>query len=194
MLSTGSFSEGGMANKKLPQTLIYKRTHEDDPDPDTGVFGGKNCMGQVRGRKFDAVIGVGGIGREPKKHGIDRKLTWIGIGPHKTGDPRCPLVTFDHFLYCEPMPLLENLAPNLAKRMYDGKVRVILDPSSLSEAEKRDVQKILDIAKDVPPSRRQQSGAPQQDLQKTVDKQRSSPCRKRSAAQKVEQQNPSDAK
>jgi hypothetical protein len=174
-----------MANKTHPRTLIYKRTHEGDPDPDKGVFGGKGCMGQVRGWKFDAVIGVGGMGREPKKHGIYQKLTWVGIGPHTTGDSRCPLVTFDHFLYCEPMPLLKNLAPNLAKRMYDGKVRVILDSSSLSAAEQRDVQGILELAKDAPPSS-QQRGVPQQDLKKTVDKHRSSPCRRRSAAQDAE--------
>lgn len=181
-----------MANKTHPRTLIYKRTHEGDPDPKTGEFGCKGCMGQVRGWEFDAVIGVGGIGRKAKKHDIDRKLTWVGIGPHTTGDSRCPLVTFDHFLYCEPMPLLESLAPNLAKRMYDGKVRAVLALSSLSEAEQDDIQRILDLAKDAPPSSHQKRGAPPQALQKTFDKIRSSPCHRRSAAQEAELENPAD--
>jgi len=179
-----------MANKKHSRTLIYKMTHEGDPDPNTGEF--KKCMGQVHGWKFDAVIGVGGIGREPEKQGIDRKLMWVGIDPHKKGDPRCPRVTFEHFLYFgQPMPLLKDRAPDLAKRMYDGKVRVILD--SLSEAEQKDVKRILELAKDAPPSS-QLKGAPQQDIQKTGDNRCSIPCRGRSAAQEAEQENPADAK
>ena len=81
------------------RTLIYKRTHSGDPDPASGVFGNANCMRSVRAWPFDAVIGIGGIGPEPTRKGIAGKLTWIGIGPHKTGDPRRPHVTFDHFLY-----------------------------------------------------------------------------------------------
>jgi hypothetical protein len=183
---------GSTANKTHLRTLIYKRTHEGDPDPDTGVFGGKKCMGKVRGWKFDAVIGVGGIGREPEEQGIDRRLTWVGIGPHKTGDPRCPLVAFDHFLYCvQPRPLLKDVAPNLAKRMYDGNVRVILN--SLSKEEKWDVERILELAKDAPPSS-QLTGAPQQSIKKTVDNRRSNPCRGGLAAQDAEQENPADTK
>jgi hypothetical protein len=66
------------------RTLIYKRTHSGDPDPKTGVFGCNNCMKTVRGWVFDAVIGIGGIGREPECEGIAGKLTWIGIGKHET--------------------------------------------------------------------------------------------------------------
>jgi hypothetical protein len=65
------------------RTLIYKRTHNGDPDPETGTFGNADCMGRVRGWNFDAVIGVGGIGREPELEGIAGKVTWVGIGPHK---------------------------------------------------------------------------------------------------------------
>ena len=43
--------------------LIYKRTHNGDPDA-KGCFGACDCMGSVRSRSFDAVIGVGGIGPE----------------------------------------------------------------------------------------------------------------------------------
>ena len=61
------------------RTLIYKRTHSGDPDPETGVFGSHNCMKSVRGHCFNAVIGIGGIGKERRRRGIDGKLTWIGI-------------------------------------------------------------------------------------------------------------------
>ena len=60
--------------------LIYKRTHNGDPDR-FGHFGINDCMGQLRARRFDAVIGVGGIGAEPKSLGIAGKVNWIGIGP-----------------------------------------------------------------------------------------------------------------
>jgi hypothetical protein len=78
------------------RTLIYKRTHTGDPDPVSGVFGNNNCMGQVRGWLFDTVIGVGGIGTYAQSEHIAGLLTWVGIGPHKTGDLRRPRVTFDH--------------------------------------------------------------------------------------------------
>ena len=47
------------------RVLIYKRTHPFDPNAE-GVFGCEDCMGAVRRRRFQAVIGVGGLGAEPK--------------------------------------------------------------------------------------------------------------------------------
>ena len=85
------------------RTLIYKRTHCGDPDPNTGVFGNKDCMKSIRERQFDAVIGIGGIGQEPKGYGIDGKLNWIGIGPSshgrhaKSGSRRLIFRRFKHF-------------------------------------------------------------------------------------------------
>ena len=147
-----------MALERVLRTLIYKRTHCGDPDFETGEFGNNDCMGQVRGWLFDAVIGVGGIGREPERDRIAGKLTWVGIGPHKTGDPRRPLVTFDHFLYYgESGPLLETMAPPLAGRMYGRNVRVILD--SLSAEERLEAEKILDSARTAPPSPARLRGA-----------------------------------
>jgi hypothetical protein len=66
--------------------------------------------------------------------------------------PSCPLVTFDHFLYYgEQGPLLKNIAPALASRMlYDKNVRKLMD--SLSCEEQREVERILDLAMDAPPS------------------------------------------
>ena len=144
------------------RTLIYKRTHSCDPDPKSGVFGCNNCMRTVRGWGFEAVIGIGGIGPEPKRKGIAGKLTWIGTVTHKTESdpsrsfvtPSCPLVTFDHFRYYgEQGPLLKNIAPALADRMlYNNNVRTLMD--SLSPKEHREVEKILRLAKDAPPSKR----------------------------------------
>jgi hypothetical protein len=149
------------------RTLIYKRTHCGDPDPKTGVFGNNNCMKTVRGRRFGAVIGIGGKGREPKSHGIAGKLTWVGIGPHKIFDdpdrPDCPRVTFDHFLYFgERGPLLEERYQALARRMYDKNVRVLMhtpSPAGGREIDKisdldRDVRKVLRLAMAAPPSNR----------------------------------------
>jgi len=79
-------------------TLIYKRTHSGDPDPKRGVFGNHDCMGCIRAWPFDAVIGIGGLGSEATANGLAGKLTWVGLGAHKTGDPRYPIVTFEHFL------------------------------------------------------------------------------------------------
>jgi hypothetical protein len=143
------------------RTLIYKRTHSGDPDPKTGVFGCNNCMNTVRGWGFDAVIGIGGISQEPVGEGIAGKLTWIGKGKHETISdpsrsfvtPSSPLVMFDHFRYYgEQGPLLKVIAPKLAKRMlYDKNARTLMD--SLSDDEQREVEKILGLANDAPPSR-----------------------------------------
>jgi|HubBroStandDraft_6_1064221.scaffolds.fasta_scaffold382330_2 hypothetical protein len=134
------------------RTLIYKRTHEGDPGPQTGVFGNHDCMGTVRGWRFDAVIGIGGIRPWPECKGIARRLTWVGIGPHKIGEPSRPRVMFDHFRYYRNGgPLLKEKAPALARRMYDKNVRVITS-CSLSSEERLDVERILGLARNAPPS------------------------------------------
>jgi hypothetical protein len=91
-------------------------------------------MGRVRTWGFQAVIGVGGTGAEPRSHGLDGKVNWIGIGPHKmsaTGK-RGPVVTFDHFLFFGSQgPDFEDLAPQLAERIYAKNVRVLLAEDNL---------------------------------------------------------------
>jgi hypothetical protein len=125
------------------RTLIYKRTHEGDPGPQTGVFGNHDCMGTVRGWRFDAVIGIGGIRPWPECKGIARRVTWVGIGPHKIGEPSRPRVMFDHFRYYgNGGPLLKEKAPALARRMYDQNVRVITS-CSLSSEERLDLKEFL---------------------------------------------------
>jgi hypothetical protein len=133
-------------------TLIYKRTHTGDPDVN-GWFGIHHCMGRVRTWGFEAVIGVGGIGTEPESQGLDRKVNWIGIGPHigvEAGDG-WPIVTFDHFrLFESDGPSFSKLAPKLAGRMYKYNVRTVMN--KLSPEELCEVGKILALAKDAPPS------------------------------------------
>jgi len=134
------------------RTLIYKRTHSGDPDPPSGIFGCHNCMKRVRGWNYDAVIGVGGRGAQPRSWGIAERLTWIGIGPTKRpSEFGHPSVTFDHFLYYgEKGPILADLAPELASHIYANNVRVLMDKVSTSE--RQEIDGILDLARSAPPS------------------------------------------
>lgn len=134
------------------RVLVYKRTHNGDPDAN-GCFGADDCMGIVREREFDAVIGVGGIGPEAESNGIDGQVNWIGIGPHKkyVDDKRGPEVLFDHFLdFGTDGPDFRSLAPQLAARMYGDNVRSILD--GMSDTEQEEAEGIVRLAQDKPPS------------------------------------------
>lgn len=117
--------------------LTYKRTHVGDPDLN-GRFGVNTCMGKIRDYAYDAVIGVGGTGVEPKSHGIDGRINWVGIGPTRRAAPtkRAREVTFDYFLYLEEEgPLLSDMAPSLAKRLYNTGARFILKGYNTAELE-----------------------------------------------------------
>ena len=124
------------------RVLIYKRTHKGDPDSN-GVFGVNDCMGRVRALKYDAVLGVGGVGAEPVREGISSKITWIGIFPslgriHKRG----PLVTFEHFLlFDENGPEFGAWAPSTAQRFYAGKVRYVIH--NLEPTENEEINSII---------------------------------------------------
>lgn len=133
------------------RTLVYKRTHNGDPD-EKGRFGIHDCMRQVRGYGYDAVIGVGGVGDEPEAWGIAGKVNWIGIGPHKSEvGKRGPLVTFDHFLqFGADAPEFLELAPRLASRMYENNVRLVMD--DVDAVERKEIAAILELAKSAPPS------------------------------------------
>ena len=133
------------------RTLIYKRTHPGDPDA-YGRFGIEDCMGQVRTWDFDAVIGVGGIGAEPRSHGLDGKVNWIGIGPRRVSAARRgPVLMFDRFrLFESTGPSVSQLAPQLAARLYSRNVRVVRD--RLDDEERREVERILALARDAGPS------------------------------------------
>jgi hypothetical protein len=134
------------------RVLVYKRTHSGDPDTN-GVFGVNDCMGMVRRRVYDAVIGVGGIGSEAVDEGIAGKVTWVGIGPHKTfvRGKRGPEVTFDHFLYHGINgPDFREKAPVLAERMYAHNIRSIIE--GLTAKELAEAMAIVQLAADALPS------------------------------------------
>ncbi len=134
------------------RVLVYKRTHNGDPDA-AGCFGAFDCMGKVRDRAFDAVVGVGGIGPEAVSNGIDRQVNWVGIGPHKrhVAGKRGPEVLFDHFLYFgTDGPAFPALAPRLAARFYGDNVRNILD--GMSADEQAEAEGIVRLAEGEPPS------------------------------------------
>ena len=141
------------------RTLIYKRTHIGDPDTETSVFGNNDCMGSVRERQFDAVIGIGGMGPEPKGHDIAGKLNWVGICPIYAGRHARSGATqlrFRHFKYFEQGgPVMRQKYPTLAARMYDNKhVRSIMHaPSLLGGRLDQEVEEILRLAKAAPPSK-----------------------------------------
>jgi hypothetical protein len=110
-------------------------------------------MGSVRNFRYDAVIGIGGIGHEAVANGISEKINWIGIGPHKSfvDAKRGPEVTFDHFLnFGKDGPAFRELAPILALRMYSLNVRyTIVDPSDKSYGE---ICQIVSVSDSAPPS------------------------------------------
>src|SRR5580765_289708 len=133
--------------------LIYKRTHIGDPD-EKGRFGIYDCMGSVRDHRYDAVIGVGGIGREPMSFGIDRKVNWVGIGPtkHSVRNGRGALVTFAYLRRWESLgPMLGSFAPLLAKRLYNNGARLLL--TNYTSREQAEAESILTWARrQSPPS------------------------------------------
>jgi hypothetical protein len=149
----------GRAPVRQMRTLIYKRTHHGDPDRKAGVFGNNDCMKSIRDRKFDAVIGIGGIGKEPKSWGIDGRLNWIGLSPSshgchpKSGSRR---LIFAHFLYLgADGPLLQEKYPALAAHMYDTNRRSIMhSPSPARGRLDQDVKNILRLAEAAPRSSR----------------------------------------
>ena len=122
--------------------LTYKRTHTGDPEAN-GVFGINDCMGRVRSLAYDAVIGIGGIGAEPRGFKIDGKITWVGVYPTKSLDEGiAPKVTFQRFILFDANgPQLHSLALSLAKRMYQDKARYLL--SGYSDSEQAEAEQIV---------------------------------------------------
>ena len=134
------------------RTLVYKRTHKGDPDK-SGLFGIRNCMGRVRGYKYDAVIGLGATTRMAVEDGIDGRINWIGIGPHYhqvAGIPD-PVVTFDRFVLFDgdDAPIVKDVAKALARRFYSSNARILLEPT---EEEQTEINEILKLAKRAKPS------------------------------------------
>ena len=136
------------------RTLVYKRTHDGDPDA-FGRFGAGDCMKQIRGYTYEAVIGIGALTTTARKAGIDGKVNWIGIGPHKTPitNLKGPLVTFDHFYRPTGDKVLNvrDVAPLLAERFYKKHpARFLL--KNVSDGEQAEIESLLMLAKNAPPS------------------------------------------
>lgn len=137
-------------------TFIYKRTHKGDPDED-GFFGVEDCMGRIRGCDFDAVIGIGGIGRQARSQTIDRRVNWIGIGPRRSSLPgkRGPIVTFERFaLFEDKGQRLHLKAPTLARRMYSRRSPRFVFSHKLTTTEQKEIAKLLELARTKLSSRR----------------------------------------
>lgn len=128
-------------------TLVYKRTHRDDPDK-SGIFGIYNCMGRVRTYAFDSVIAIGGIGRWAKEEDIDGRINWIGVGAHPVG--WCldgPLLAFERFvLFNERGPSVFKKAPLLAER-FCGSHPARFAIYAFDAEEKAEIKRLLALAR-----------------------------------------------
>lgn len=138
---------------KYPIVLIYKRTHRGDPSPE-GIFGINDCMGSVRDRDYDAVVGIGGVQPWVGDEGIARKINWIGISPKKYSSiGRGALVAFSQFcLFDENGPFLEEIAPSLYKHMFIDSHRRVIMSTSLTDALRDEVVEIVGLAANCPSS------------------------------------------
>jgi hypothetical protein len=142
---------------EVRRPLLYKMTHPGDPN--NGCFGVQDCMGKVRARTYDAVIGIGGIGPMARSYNIDGKVDWVGLGPKKHPSwpgYRGPIVTFDHIKeFNGDGPPLRKVAPLLAAKMYDGNPRMAM---TFSPDEWAEIKSILKLAEDAPSSHRRWHG------------------------------------
>lgn len=132
--------------------LIYKRTHRGDPD-ERGIFGVNDCMGRVRNWEYDAVIGIGGKSPWKDDKDIKYKVNWVGIAPKKVQShwARGYCIVFSHFaLFEDKGKNIKTNYPKLFKYMYDNGKRLEM---SFPVNVLREVEQILELALDSPPSR-----------------------------------------
>jgi hypothetical protein len=126
-------------------------THISDPDSDLGCWGVEDCMGQVRGYAFDAVIGIGGRSWWTNQTSRAGEIVWIGIGPQKTTvrGKRGLEVRFAHFRYFrEGELMLSTKAPKLETAMRNCRFRLY----GFSQAQEREIGQIRKLAKKYGPS------------------------------------------
>jgi len=105
------------------QTRVYKRSHENAPAHDTGIFGNNDCRRTHRDRIYDAVIGIFWKTFERKDGKINRsaefKISLIVTGINRlelghdtiellnhnvasSWNKNCKgskILAFDHFMY-----------------------------------------------------------------------------------------------
>ena len=131
-------------------TLVYKMTHKGDPDSGLGLWGVSDCMGQVRGFNFDAVIGIGGRSWWANETNRAGEIVWIGVGPDKSvPGKRGPKVRFAQFRYFGDGELtLREIAPKLDKAMHKRRFALY----GFSQTEQQEIERILKLAKEAKPS------------------------------------------
>ena len=83
---------------------------------------------------------------------ISGKLNWVGIGPRNYAtSPRGPILTFDHFRHFGTHgPSMQEIAPELYKRVYGGRVRYMIVELTAYEGE---LSRILAYAESSPRTR-----------------------------------------
>jgi len=127
--------------------LIYKRARIGDPDS-LGRFGTDDRLGRIRLLNYDAVLGIGGTGREAERLGIARRINWVGVRPTKRPEPDTGrvLATFGEFLLLEETgPLLHEVAPLLAQRMYKDRIRFLM--TGYTDEEQAEAEAIVEWAR-----------------------------------------------
>jgi hypothetical protein len=131
-------------------TLVYKMTHSGDPDSYLGCWGVSDCMGQVRGYAFNAVIGIGGRSWWTNQTGRAGELVWIGLDPQEIpGGKRGPKLTFAQFRYFqEGEQVLSEIAPKLARAMRNRRFMLY----GFSPGQEREIKTILKLALRAGPS------------------------------------------
>jgi hypothetical protein len=122
------------------RVLVYKQTHLGDPD-----LGGswRHCMGPIRLRAYDAVVGIGGSSGEPQEWGIADKITWVGVGPQVYYG----VVRFERYCsFGNQGPLVDDRLPMLTRKMKKARNRMILDDDEIDKF-------VEEAMKDAPASR-----------------------------------------
>lgn len=133
----------------LPRVLIYKRNHTGDPDS-RGIFGRSDCMGRVRGYRYDAVIGIGVSKPWAGSESIADRITWVGVGPTRVGihpNRGAPIIQFERWnVFDARGKELRTYAPRLAEYVY-SKHRRFFFSDGLSDEIQRDIARVLKLAK-----------------------------------------------
>lgn len=149
------------ASMNWPRVLIYKRNHTGDPDSN-GTFGCRDCMGKVRGYRYDAVIGIGVSKPWAGDEAIADRITWVGVGPRRVGVHKArgaPLVQFERWAVFDGRGKeLTSFAPHLANYFY-AKHRRHFFSDGLDAEIQQDIGRILNLVrlKNPPRARRSKS-------------------------------------
>jgi hypothetical protein len=131
-------------------TLVYKMTHSGDPDSELGCWGVSDCMGQVRGYGFDAVIGIGGRSWWTNETSREGELIWIGVDPQEIpGGRRGPKLAFAQFRYFQAgEKVLSEIAPTLDRAMRNRRFMLY----GFNRTQEQEIKAILKMAMRAEPS------------------------------------------